>query len=237
MLYSKQRQINEFIDHGKDGLEDSMRLIKDGKILDMDVRVSFSHAKTQDLTIRLEGPDGTRVVLHKKEKLKGQHFTQIYNGKTLKKFIGKKSKGQWTLSVVDAAGNEKGYLSSWTLNMRFTEPRVSEIIQDGPSKKDLSSKHYCSEGGKVDSMKAAVEIQHHKIGHLKVKLTSPSGKTVVLHNKEGGDKKNLKKKYKKADLEKFTGENAKGSWTLEVADPKCKEPIHIKSWSLDIVSA
>ena len=237
MLYSKQRKINEFVAPAKAAWTDTIRTLRTGKLLEIDVRITFSHPHTEDLSMQLESPSGTQVQLHKREKLAGNHFSYCFDGKALSKYEGEKAKGDWILKVKDAEGRAPLFISSWTLNMRFTEPRNSEIFLEQKSKKELTSKHYCSEGGTVKSMKASLNIKHPEIGKLKVRLTSPSGKSLFLHNKEGGSKKNLKKSYKKADLKAFAGQKAKGTWILDVIDPKCKETIYLNKWSLDIETA
>ena len=65
-----------------------------------------------------------------------------------------------------------------------------------------------------------------------VTLKGP-GASVILHDRESGSKKNLKKSYKKA-LGAFIGTKAKGEWVLEVADYAPRDSGRIKSWNVDL---
>ena len=111
---------------------------------------------------------------------------------------------------------------------------ASEIyIPDGKGKK-LVSHQLCAVGGKIKDISASVDIKHGYIGDLQVTLTGPGG-SVKLHNREDGNKKNLKKTYKGKDLSKFIGTKAKGTWTLEVADHAPRDSGRIKGWHIDLV--
>jgi len=234
MLYSKRRQINESISVGKEGMSDEMKIIRDGKIQDLSVRFNIHHPKSENLTVALESPDGTVVNLHKKEKVKGKFLSVTASGKTTKKFIGTKAKGNWKLNVKDGSKDVSGWVNGWTLNLDLPEPKNSEIMLDQKAKANLTSKHYCQTVGTVASLKASLNIAHSDIGDLRVALVSPGGKEILLHNKADKGKKNLKKKFKAADLSKLNGEKSKGIWTLDITDVKGKFGGSLKSWKLDI---
>jgi len=79
--------------------------------------------------------------------------------------------------------------------------------------------------GEVVGVRVELEIQHPWRGDLRVEMSSPSGTTVVLHNRSGSDLDDLRLVYPDsaaADgpgaLSDFLGEVAEGSWTLYVAD-------------------
>ncbi len=231
MHYSKHRLVNEAVS-GKAGLSDAMRISKEAKIEDLSLRFNVANAKSEALSVKLEGPDGTTVSLLKKESHKGKQLSKAFDAKDLKKFIGGKSSGNWTLHLKDKDG--QSVLSSWSLSMQMANGKKSEVLIPDNDKAGLVSKYYCSEKGKVKGMKAKVQIAHAYVADLKVVLTSPSGKSKVLHNKEGGSKANLKKTYSKKDLADFNGETAKGFWTLTVHDTAPRDAGRLKSWGLSI---
>ncbi len=234
MQYSKQRSINTAIPADKAGASDQIKIIRDAVIEDIHARAVLSNVKGENLTLKLEGPDGTSLTLHKKAKVKGKHLSLAFDNKALKKFLGKKSKGNWTINAVDAAAKGKSFLNSWTLGFTFADAKQSEIYTPEKAKSDLVSKHNCQEAGKVSSLKAAINISHTDIGKLTVSLKSPSGKSVVLHKKAGAGKKTLKKTYKGADVKALLGEKAKGVWSLSITDANGKNAGRLKAWSLDI---
>lgn len=231
MHYSKQRQVNESIP-AKSGMADEMRISKDAKINDIGLRFNIANAKSEAVSVKLESPDGTQVSLLKKAAHKGKHLSKSIDGKDLKKFLGLKSKGVWKLHVKDSSG--KALLCNWTLNMELPNPKKSALMIPDNDKKGLESKYYCSHAGNVSGLKARVDIAHAYVADLKVSLTSPSGKSKLLHNKEGGSKANLKKSYSKKDLADFKGEKAKGFWTLTVHDTAPRDAGRLKSWGLMI---
>ncbi|QSX41229.1 S8 family serine peptidase [Shewanella cyperi] len=76
-----------------------------------------------------------------------------------------------------------------------------------------------------------VDITHSYIADLLVTLTSPSGRTVTLHNHTGGSADNLVASF---PLEDFDLEDAFGDWILKVADTAGQDVGTLNSWSLDV---
>jgi subtilisin family serine protease len=73
----------------------------------------------------------------------------------------------------------------------------------------------------VEDLAVSIEILHAHIGDLVVTLTSPSGSTIVLHNRRGGATRNLKQTFDSLttpDLGAFKGQSARGTWVLEIED-------------------
>ncbi len=77
----------------------------------------------------------------------------------------------------------------------------------------------------------SVDIPHSYRGDLKVTLTSPSGKSLTVHDKAGGGADDLKAKF---DLSAFAGESAKGDWKLTVEDTAKQDVGTLKSWGLEL---
>ncbi|HEU5217021.1 MAG TPA: proprotein convertase P-domain-containing protein [Gemmatimonadales bacterium] len=85
----------------------------------------------------------------------------------------------------------------------------------------------------VDNVKLNLDIAHTYRGDLVVKLTSPSGKTAILSNREGGSADDIKQSF---DLSQFAGEPMKGQWTLTVEDQARLDSGTLRSWTLSIAS-
>jgi endonuclease I len=81
-------------------------------------------------------------------------------------------------------------------------------------------------GGKVN-----VDIPHTYRGDLVVTLTSPSGKSQTLSNREGGSADNVKGSF---DLSAFAGESTKGDWKLTVEDKANADVGTLKAWDLEL---
>ncbi|MFH1278627.1 MAG: C25 family cysteine peptidase [Candidatus Eisenbacteria bacterium] len=78
-------------------------------------------------------------------------------------------------------------------------------------------------GATVSGVEVFVNITHTYIGDLIVRLTSPGGTTVVLHNRSGSSADNIYGWYPgtltpAGDLADFIGDPCDGSWTLFVSD-------------------
>ncbi|QSQ27700.1 M4 family metallopeptidase [Pyxidicoccus parkwayensis] len=81
----------------------------------------------------------------------------------------------------------------------------------------------------IDKLKLDLDIKHTYRGDLTVTLTSPSGKSAVVHNRTGGSADDVKGSF---DLTAFAGEKAKGEWTLTVSDKARGDTGVLNSWGL-----
>jgi serine protease len=73
-----------------------------------------------------------------------------------------------------------------------------------------------------------VNIVHTYIGDLTVSLISPTGQTVVLHNKTGGSADNIIQSY----TANMTGVESSGVWKLKAVDSASQDTGYINSWTL-----
>jgi len=85
----------------------------------------------------------------------------------------------------------------------------------------------------VGALNVTVAITHSYIGDLIVTLTH-EGKTVTLHNRQGGGTANLNQTWPVGD---FNGVTAKGAWVLNVSDRAARHTGSRKSWSLAITGS
>lgn len=81
-------------------------------------------------------------------------------------------------------------------------------------------------GGQV-----SVDIPHSYRGDLVVTLTSPSGKSLTLSNREGGPADDVRGTF---DLSAFAGEPAQGEWKLTVEDKARLDVGTLQAWSLEL---
>jgi aminopeptidase YwaD len=118
-----------------------------------------------------------------------------------------------------------------------TTPAATPITQTASPKapiednKTVTSTVSFGEDVTVDSLKLDLDLQHTYRGDLIVSLTSPSGKTAVISNKQGGSADDLKGSF---DLSAFAGEKAAGTWTLSVQDTARQDTGTLNSWGLTI---
>ncbi|MEN6428245.1 MAG: M36 family metallopeptidase [Phycisphaerales bacterium] len=90
--------------------------------------------------------------------------------------------------------------------------------------------------GRIKRLVVSVDIEHTWIGDLRVSLTTPTGKTVVLHNRKGGGQKNLIASYRSDDvlaLAGLLGDQAQGTWSLHVADLAPADVGTLRRWGLE----
>lgn len=233
MQYSKIRRITKAIpDNDPNGLVDRIQVTRNLTVKSVGVHVNLKHPYSGDISIELTNPDGKKKTIQAPTRVPGKDLTKHYNGDLMSVFAGGKSKGEWSLKVIDSGAKDSGSLVEWTLSLELANSKKTEIfIED---KEDLNSTHVCHQGGKISSMTAHVNIEHTHIGDLVCKLVGPSGKSVTLHNKTGGSQHNLGKNFSADDLKDFVGEKAKGKWQLEVSDKLKGDAGRLVSWGLNI---
>jgi subtilisin-like proprotein convertase family protein len=82
-----------------------------------------------------------------------------------------------------------------------------------------------------------VDITHTYIGDLRVVLSVPSGKTVTVHERTGGNRDNLIRTFDTGDtpaLSDLIGESTKGEWTLSVSDHAGRDIGKLNAWGLRV---
>lgn len=89
--------------------------------------------------------------------------------------------------------------------------------------------------GRCTRLEVSVEITHTYIGDLRLRLISPAGTMVVLHNRNGGSSDNLRATYDLQTtpaLSGFLGELIEGDWTLQVQDLAALDTGTFVGWTL-----
>ncbi len=93
------------------------------------------------------------------------------------------------------------------------------------------------EEGNISEIKIVLDITHTYIGDLIIKLLSPKGTTVVLHNRNGGSAKNISKAYDlqtTPSLSSLKGESVNGDWVLQIIDAAAIDSGTLNTWKLTI---
>jgi subtilisin-like proprotein convertase family protein len=91
----------------------------------------------------------------------------------------------------------------------------------------------------VASVKVTVDISHTYIGDLRLTLIVPSGDSVVLHDRNGGNTDNLHRTYDVSTtpgLAGLVGKPTQGNWTLRVQDLAPIDAGTLNHWELEISS-
>lgn len=83
----------------------------------------------------------------------------------------------------------------------------------------------------IENLKLNLDLTHTYRGDLVVKLTSPSGKTVTISDRQGGSADDIKGSF---NLSQFAGEKTKGAWKLTVEDKARLDEGVLKNWSLEM---
>jgi M6 family metalloprotease-like protein len=96
-----------------------------------------------------------------------------------------------------------------------------------------------TQSGIVAQIKVNVDIQHTYIGDLRVVLTSPGGRSTVLHPQLGGSADNLIATYNSAVpgvLSAMVGQSMKGNWILNVSDRVRADVGKLRGWGIELRS-
>ena len=93
-----------------------------------------------------------------------------------------------------------------------------------------------AQSGRVTTLTIEIDITHTYIGDLQATVKSPSGKTAILHNKEGWSQDDLKKTYTSENLPALAtllGEGVAGNWELHIKDTARKDTGRLNRWSIE----
>lgn len=94
--------------------------------------------------------------------------------------------------------------------------------------------------GTISSVKISLDITHTFIGDLIIRLLSPRGTPVALHNRNGSSTKNINKTFdiqNTPGLSILNGEPLNGNWTLEISDVAAIDTGIFNTWTLQIGTA
>ncbi len=123
-------------------------------------------------------------------------------------------------------------------------PGPRKQLKSAPNKKipdakaaGLKDTIQITESGTIKDVKVTLDITHTWIGDLKIRLTSPGGTVVLLHNRAGANQDNIQRTYDVAltpSLGTLRGESITGDWTLHVQDLATADIGNLNEWTLDM---
>lgn len=234
----KQVKVNARIPSDHNGLMSTLEVIKEGNVNSISVDVDIKNANPNDIQLELVSPNGKRVELQSKGSANGAGaptpWKKSYSGTTLEPLHGMASKGRWKLVAKNHSNKNVSVLNSWTLNMDC-KPGAhcpNEIFTNNSKAETLVSNQVCRFNGTVSAMKVMVDIDHPNTKDLVVKLASPSGKSITLHDK-AGEGKWVSKTYDVNDTKAMQGERTNGNWRLTVQDSDGNTKVgKLRKWKL-----
>jgi M6 family metalloprotease-like protein len=211
------------------GIADSLAVAETGIIGSISVSVDIAHSFRGDLVVRLRGPSGATAVLHDRQGGSADDLRETFSAggtDALGIFLGSQMAGTWRLEVADRAPIDTGRLNGWTLTLGRPAAVQAEIAESPgvmiPNNDPAGIvRTLASAGpGTVGTISVSVDITHSFIRDLRVRLVSPQGTAVTLHNREGGSADNILRTYTEAttpSLAQLRGQPLAGDWRLEIA--------------------
>ena len=109
-------------DNDPTGATDTIKVTTSGLLKDIKIKIDLRHTYVGDLDVKLISPTGAEVKLHARggrgnHDLVGVYGVDLNAVDDLKKLTGAQVQGDWTLKVVDLAGQDVGNLAEWALDI------------------------------------------------------------------------------------------------------------------------
>lgn len=228
------------------GVSSVLTIARDGNVSSLKVAVDILHTYIGDLRVVLTAPNGVSAVLHNRSGARADNIIRTYdpsNTPGLAVLVGSPVRGDWRLTVSDNARFDVGRLRRWSLEISLgaastiRQEAVPALAIPDNDPQGIKSPLDINQAGALRDVKVWVDITHTWIGDLKVDLIAPSGKTVTLHNRTGGNQDNLISEYTQsqvATLRDLIGDSVQGRWTLSVADLAGRDVGKLNRWGLEI---
>ncbi len=137
------------------------------------------------------------------------------------------------MTVSDFAPRDTGTLNHWNLEINCEHDAAhSEVFIPDGDDAWLVSEQICKMDGIIEDASVDVNIEHPFISDLIVKLKTPSGEEIVLHNRQGGSSDNIVKTYGMDALASLKGKHTAGVWALCVRDCAPRDNGTLKAWKV-----
>lgn len=234
-------------DNDQKGVTSSIRCNKPLLLQTISISVSISHSYIGDLILTLISPAATHIVLHARtgggtDDLQQSYSTQ--NIPELHQLNHEACLGDWILQVQDLATKDIGHLKQWSLNLTGKTDKTIKVEDNAgiriPDNNPLGIERTLaiSKMGKIKNIAIALDISHTYIGDLQISLTSPTGKTIVLHRRSGRNEDNIIAHYTMTNtpaLADFSGQTIMGNWHLNVVDQAPHDEGKLNTWEITIL--
>jgi len=231
-------------DNDSEGISDAVTVEREGIASSVAVEVDITHSYVGDLVLELVSPDGNSIALHDRQGASSNNIQKrfdMHNTPELLLLTGTDITGEWRLYVSDNARVDVGTLHGWVLEILVQDSKFTEeesepgllIPDNNPA--GIADSISIESAGNVRQLEVWVDITHTWIGDLKVMLTSPSGRNVLLHDRSGGSQDNLITVFDLESLPELTAfENTPGAgtWTLSVIDNAGRDTGKLNAWGL-----
>ncbi|HET9239634.1 MAG TPA: proprotein convertase P-domain-containing protein [Oligoflexus sp.] len=115
-------------------------------------------------------------------------------------------------------------------------------VPDADPKGAVDAIEVSANGTVSDQFKVGVKVKHSYRGDLRITLISPSGKTVILHDRTGIGADDVIGVYPttltpKEALSKILGESLSGKWQLQVSDLASTDVGTLESWNIEDITS
>jgi len=253
MIYNRRVvatiQSNKVIpDHDPGGLRSQFNCRLPGQIVSIKVTPDLSHPFVQDLQLNLISPAGTVVVMQNRTGGAADDVHRTFEGGPLDTLLGQEAAGEWTLQVIDHAARDQGMLHNWKIEIALRrvvaalaeyKKKVNQIIPDNDANGVMSriTVQPPAAGAvlKASNLRLHLHVEHSHIGDLIIKLTAPSGRELLLHNRSGWSTQNIERTLAGTELGELREENLAGDWDLRVVDTAARDVGRLVSWGLAFV--
>lgn len=232
------------------GVSDAIRVGLGGLVRSITVGCDITHTYVGDLRVELEGPGGERALLHNMtgagaDDLKRQWRSA--DSAALAAFVGAPVRGDWVLRVSDHLGQDTGRLNAWTLEIDLASDAQTVELSAAPrldipdaNGAGVASHLTVNEEGTVQALEVEAAVTHTFVGDLRIELVAPGGARAVLHERTGGNQRNLLLRLDSAGSEKLrplVGQPMRGNWVLRVTDLEPWDQGTLERWSLTVTYA
>jgi extracellular elastinolytic metalloproteinase len=229
------------------GIQSALIFDRTGAIGEIAVDVDIRHTYRGDLRVTLLAPDGRQVTLHDRQGAGADDLVRTFTAAGvpgLGQLAGAPARGTWRLIVADLAKRDIGTLRRWALEIELAgagQQVVTGAAQPAQPIPDADPTGVASfigvaEDGTSKELAVAVDITHPFVGDLRVELVAPSGRQVLLADREGGSSDNLIARFESgahAGLRSLVGEEVHGNWVMRVSDLAGRDVGKFNSWRLE----
>ncbi len=236
-------------DNRSEGVSDTINIAESGTIINCNVEVDIEHTYIGDLIVTLFAPNSSSIILHRRKggsKNNLQQSFDMLSTEELNILKGKQVQGEWQLHIADQANQDLGMLRKWSLDILLENKPFIELdsfpglhIPDNVPQ-GVEDTLNVDDEGVLKALELSFDISHTYIGDLIIRLSSPSGNTVVLHNQAGGSQDNLVVEIDNVsspNLDNFKGEPVQGSWKLMISDHAGRDIGKLNNWRIKIYLA
>jgi len=233
-------------DNNDRGIKDKISCDENFDLSSIKVGVEITHTYIGDLQVSLVSPSGASVILHNRSGASQNDLVATFDANStpnLHAFTGEAVNGDWILQVRDLASIDRGRLKSWSLELAGSDQQSIELEESPgitiPDNRQGGIERTLSvpDNGQLDTIEIELDITHTYIGDLVIRLISPSGTSVVLHNRSGGSADNVIRTYgvtNTSALQVLRGESISGNWKLKVSDHANADQGKLNRWAIKL---